>query len=809
MGETGMPVKLVHAGTSHAANFEFARSAVAITALPDGRFIVADYSAGLSRVVRVGASGPVLEGQWVHEAAPRAAFDVTGSSGGLPPALVQDLLGAWDAGTRSGTLGFLGQGGQQAQAASLLAARLDGQDYLVAAASDGQGLSIFRLGPGQTVQTVTSQADTAEVYLRNISDLAVIEIAGVAHVFAASASEHGLSGLRVTAGGELVPGPSLGREDSLPVQTITALAPADVAGRPFLIVAAAGSASLTVVSVGADGVLGVSDHVIDGLSTRFDGVTHLEVIAHDGHVFVLAAGRDAGLSLFRLTAEGRLVHLDTLADGVAFALDGVSGLAAQARAGGLDILVTAAGEAGLSLFRVDLGTPGLVLRSGAERVEGSSDNDMLSLSGGAGVLDGQAGEDILSDGIGRDTLIGGAGADLFVLMADGQRDVIADFTLGEDRLDLSLWPMLRNIGQIAFEPTSTGAVLRFGAEELDLRSHDGAAFAMADLPAMLTPLLSHFDITLGPLQAAAPEPPPVADKSPDPAPVDAPNPVVPPAPVSQTLVGSDGHDLIEGGSGDDILGGKDGNDTLRGNAGHDRIAGAAGDDLIEGGLGDDNIGGGPGSDTIHGQGGDDTIGGGQDDDSLSGGDGQDVISGGPGNDLLEGGPGNDRLAGSFERDTVFGGDGDDMIGGGPGRDLLEGGAGDDQFGGGEANDTILGGSGADFLAGGGRHDLLDGGIGRDTLNGGAGDDTMSGGAGADLFVFNDLVAGERDAITDFQVGEDRMRLAGVDGRGLLGRFQALDIFDRDAGAVVRYGDHEILLEDVAAGSLSLEDFIFL
>lgn len=798
-----MPVRLGHVGTSHAANFEVARAAVAITALPDGGFVVADYGAGLSRVVRIGAGGPVLERQWFHEETARVAFNVTSTPGALPQALVGDLLEASDAGARSGNLGFLGQGAVQTQAASLLAARVEDRDYLIAAAADGQGLSVFALGPDQTVQTVRSQADTTDLYLRNVSDLALVEIAGEVLVFAASATEHGLTGLRLTEAAGLVPVISLGRDDSLPVQTITALAPVEVAGRHFLIVASADSASLTVLSVGAGGALGVADHVIDGLLTRFAGVSHLEVIAQDGHVFALVAGRDAGLSLFRLTAEGRLLHLDTLADEAAFALEGVSGLAAQIRAGGIDILVTAAGEAGLSLFRVELGPLGVVRRGDAARGVGGDGNDLLSRGGGDGVLEGHAGEDVLSDGSGKDTLIGGAGADVFVLMADGQRDVIADFTLGEDRLDLSLWPMLRNLGQLVLVPTSQGAVLRFGVEELEVRNAAGVAFAVTDLQGVVSPVLSHFDIVLGPLEVGQIAPPVRVDPPPS-------QTVVPPsAPVSRTLEGGESGDLLVGGALADILSGHGGNDTLRGLAGDDRLAGGAGDDLIDGGSGRDNIGGGLGADTVNGQAGDDTMGGGAGDDVLNGGDGQDVMSGGPGNDVLEGGAAGDRMAGSFDHDTVHGGDGDDAIGGGPGRDLLDGGRGNDQLGGGEGDDTVLGGSGDDFLAGGGRDDLLEGGAGRDTLNGGAGNDTMRGGEGADVFVFNDLEAGERDGITDFRVGEDHIRLSGIGGQGLSGRFRALDIFDTENGAVVRYADHEIVLEDVVASELSLDDFIFL
>jgi hypothetical protein len=52
-------------------------------------------------------------------------------------------------------------------------------------------------------------------------------------------------------------------------------------------------------------------------------------------------------------------------------------------------------------------------------------------------------------------------------------------------------------------------------------------------------------------------------------------------------------------------------------------------------------------------------------------------------------------------------------------------------------------------------------------------------------------------------------LAGIEGQGLTGRFLALDIQDTDAGALLRYAGHEILLDDVTAASLSRDDFIFL
>lgn len=284
-------------------------------------------------------------------------------------------------------------------------------------------------------------------------------------------------------------------------------------------------------------------------------------------------------------------------------------------------------------------------------------------------------------------------------------------------------------------------------------------------------------------------------------------------PSGETIIGTDGDDSIVGTGGDDVIAGGAGADTLSGGGGDDVISGSTEDDLIYGGSGNDNIGGGTGNDTIYGGPGDDTIGGGQGDDVIYGDSGDDALSGGVGNDEVYGGDGNDTIGGSLGNDTIRGDAGDDSLGGGTGRDLLYGGTGNDSIGGGEGDDTIYGGAGQDFLAGGGRNDLIFGGDGNDTINSGAGNDEMFGGSGADLFIFNSFTDGERDVIGDFEVGVDRIRLSGVEGQGLQGRFNALDLTNitvNGAPAVeIEYDGHVIVLQGVRANDLSLSDFLFI
>lgn len=81
------------------------------------------------------------------------------------------------------------------------------------------------------------------------------------------------------------------------------------------------------------------------------------------------------------------------------------------------------------------------------------------------------------------------------------------------------------------------------------------------------------------------------------------------------------------------------------------------------------------------------------------------------------------------------------------------------FTGNSSNNVIRSGLGNDVLNGGGGVDTLDGGAGNDLLDGGSGADILTGGTGADIFAFmNGLGGGNLDAITDYVVADDTIRL---------------------------------------------------
>ncbi len=274
------------------------------------------------------------------------------------------------------------------------------------------------------------------------------------------------------------------------------------------------------------------------------------------------------------------------------------------------------------------------------------------------------------------------------------------------------------------------------------------------------------------------------------------------------LRGQQGKDTLYGGSGNDRLDGGSDNDTLYGDSGNDTLIGGLGDDKLYGGSGADMLDGGAGKDKLYGEGGNDVMYGGTNDDYMDGGSGNDTMYGGDGNDTLLGGSGDDKMYGGRGSDTFYGSTGADIINGGNESDHLNykysdagveitfGGAatwtgsggfaeGDtisdiNNYTGSEYDDvivwagnnggdqnTLIGLGGNDTLSAGDGIDHIDGGAGNDTIKGGKGDDVLTGGTGHDTFVFNAADWGvntyadmSHDAITDFNVAQDVIRLVG-------------------------------------------------
>lgn len=102
--------------------------------------------------------------------------------------------------------------------------------------------------------------------------------------------------------------------------------------------------------------------------------------------------------------------------------------------------------------------------NGADMLHGQSGNDALFGGGQADTIFGGAGDDLIDGGRGADALTGGLGADSFVFSLDSGRDVVSDFSAGEDHIDLSLFGV--TFADIQAASNDTGEGLRIDLSAL-------------------------------------------------------------------------------------------------------------------------------------------------------------------------------------------------------------------------------------------------------------------------------------------------------------------------------------------------------
>ena len=141
------------------------------------------------------------------------------------------------------------------------------------------------------------------------------------------------------------------------------------------------------------------------------------------------------------------------------------------------------------------------------------------------------------------------------------------------------------------------------------------------------------------------------------------------------------------------------------------------------------------------------------------------------------------------------------------------------------NDTLLGSAESEIFYGGAGNDTINGGAGSDILVGGAGIDKLTGGTGADTFRFaaqsdsyRNATASFDDTVTDFDVTQDKIDLAGLGFTGLgNGRGGTLQVsysasndrtYIKDYDADASGNRFELILSGNLASTLTASNFIF-
>lgn len=506
-----------------------------------------------------------------------------------------------------------------------------------------------------------------------VGGLDAVTVNGTNYVVAAFTNDDRIAAFSVANNGALTMTGQINTGGGLGIDAPTLVEIATLDGKTYVIAGSYGSHSISVMELGGNGGMTVTDHVMDTLETRFGHISAMEVVTHDGKVYVLAAGPDDGITLLHLLPGGRLVHMASVADATDTALDNVSALAAASDGNGLTVYAGSETENGLTQFHIDL--------------SGLGDVRMATNNGGALVGTGKA--DTLISAAGNDVLTGGNGNDTFIIAADGSTDVITDYVAGQDVIDLSQVALLYGADQLTVVGQTGGAKVYFGDFELEILSSNGNVLRAQDIT--LETGLSHLET--GNVDAAS----------------------------GQVVFGTDGMDALTDGAGDDML------------------KGFSGDDFFWVGTGRDTVDGGDGCDTV----------------SFASAPGRVLVD-------IEKDVSQTAYVRFYDWGHAAGGEYINV-------EVFAGGNYSDQLRGDAGEDTLYGGSGWDRLYGRAGDDVLIGELGSDMLYGNRGVDIMSGGTSEqrDRFIYfhaGESFAGEgnRDIITDFQSGIDRIEISRID-----------------------------------------------
>ena len=281
---------------------------------------------------------------------------------------------------------------------------------------------------------------------------------------------------------------------------------------------------------------------------------------------------------------------------------------------------------------------------GTNALNGGGGNDRLISYGGDDTLNGDAGNDVLE---------GGLGADVFAFDAGAGTDLITDFEVGVDKIDVS------SLG-IAYADM---AIVNSGTRAIVVWDDPGGVgtrgVAVINDVSASELLLDSFITAFGANQPA--------------------------------ILGTAGNDVINGSQIGDELQGLDGNDLLNGGLGDDTMLGGAGND----GYFVDQAGdlvtelAGEGQDRVYASVDytltdhvEDLSATGSDSIALTGNGGGNWLTGNQAGNALFGAGGNDRLNGQAGSDTLSGGTGNDLLEGGADADVFK-------FNAGDGTDSIL------------------------------------------------------------------------------------------------------------------------
>lgn len=357
--------------------------------------------------------------------------------------------------------------------------------YVYSTTDSGSGLVGYSVASNLNLNQVEAVSDTGNTYLGDVSAMTTVTVGGTQFLFAASAYDAGINSYVVAANGSLTIRDKVAPGDFSGFWRIQDMVGMEVDGTSYVVMAAAGSSSLTVYSIASNGVMTETDHVIDTLETRFQGASTLETFEYLGRSYVIAAGSDDGITVMELQSNGILREHASFADTYDITLQNVTGISAEVVNGEVQVLVSSGSDHGFTHITLDMSEieGGISGTATNDQLVGTSSADQIMGLEGNDHLEGRGGDDVLIDGTGTDHMTGNSGRDTFVFVEDGWVDVIMDFEAGLDTIDLSQFAGVTGLSDLDFYLSCFGVNIDVNGDTIIVMDQPGHVYTVSEVEA--------------------------------------------------------------------------------------------------------------------------------------------------------------------------------------------------------------------------------------------------------------------------------------------------------------------------------------
>jgi 6-phosphogluconolactonase (cycloisomerase 2 family) len=238
------------------------------------------------------------------------------------------------------------------------AALIGGNTFLFVTGLFDDGMSVFSVAADGTLTNVDNVPDDATLELDAPRTVTTAVVGGNTYVFVPGAIDDGISVFAAAADGTLTNVDIVPDDATLELDGAVGVTTAVVGDVTYLFVSGGEDDGVSVFSVAGDGTLTNVDNVTDDATLGLDGAGFMTTAVLGGTTYLLVgAFSDDAVTVFRVAADGTLLHEDTIRDSAARELDAVTGVTTALIGGNTHLFAAGQFDDGVSVFSLDGAVP--------------------------------------------------------------------------------------------------------------------------------------------------------------------------------------------------------------------------------------------------------------------------------------------------------------------------------------------------------------------------------------------------------------------------------------------------------------------